>query len=314
MITIPVAVCGDDWVNKESVKDMLYSSDHKDPIVLDLASEGPSLYALGIVDVVFKYLYRSRRSPNEVFVKNWSNSVESIPFERLNQHLVSHFFWMSDCYKRHISVHRTSEFLFGYFVGRRTVPRCVILKDIQQQYPQKFLLSLMNSVTDLKISDLDLLTQWTTPAEFQQWWHSVSVTSLDNVSVRDQYTGVNTNGSLLQWYPQFDIELVSETYTHGNTFFVTEKTVRPLVAGKSMVIFGPVDYLARLRNLGFQTWHNIWDEGYDTKSGPQRWQDIQQVIRDLCSRDQEQLYHQCQSIVQHNQAHAQYLLEKYQPQ
>jgi len=314
MITIPVAVCGDDWVNRDQVKDLLYNSDHVEPFVLDLLAEGPSLYALGVVDVILKYLYRSNRSPAEVSVTNWSNNVESIPFERRNRHLLSHFFWMSKNYQPQVINHRTTEFLFGYFVGRRTVPRCVMLQEIQQHYPQKFLLSLMNTVADFKMSGLEPLSEWTNPAEFNHWWHHASIPSLDNVSVRDQFRGVNTNGSLLQWYPKFDIELVAETYTHGNTFFVTEKTVRPIVAGKSMLIFGPANYLARLRDLGFQTWHSIWDESYDTQTGPARWQLMQQVVKDLTSRNQDTLYQQCADIVAHNQQHANILIQKYQPQ
>jgi hypothetical protein len=75
---------------------------------------------------------------------------------------------------------------------------------------------------------------------------------------------------LRRWYSIFDIELVAETYCHGDTFFVTEKTVRPIVAGKSMMVYGPQNYLARLRDLGFQTWNHIWDETYDQLTGALR--------------------------------------------
>jgi hypothetical protein len=132
--------------------------------------------------------------------------------------------------------------------------------------------------------------------------------------VRDQFSGDhNTNASLLRWYPSFDIELVAETYCHGDTFFVTEKTVRPIVAGKSVIIYGPQNFLARLRDLGFQTWHHIWDETYDQLTGPKRWHAMRMVIDDLIKRDQQQLYQQCQQIVQHNQQQANTLIKKYRP-
>lgn len=314
MISIPIAVCGDDWVNRESVKNQLDASRHQGPIVLDLAAEGPSLHALGIVDVVQQHLKKTNQAPNSVCVDNWSNSVEQIPFQRLNRHGLSHFFWYSDRYVDSVPVHRTATHLLGYFVGRRTVPRCVMLKDLQQQHSDKSLLSLMHTVAEFKRSQLDPLSHWCNTDEFDQWWSTVSIASLDDHTVRDQYSGChNTNASLLTWYADFDLELVAETYCHGDAFFVTEKTVRPLMAGKSMLMYGPKNYLERLRNLGFQTWNTIWDESYDQLTGPARWHAIKSIIHDLVGADQEQLYQRCRHIVEHNQQHAQLLINQHRP-
>ncbi len=309
MISIPVAVCGDDWVNRDTVIEQLQTVNAQDPVVLDLHAEGPSLHALGIVDTVQAHV-----SSDRVYVENWSNSVESVPFQRLNRHLLSHFFWFSDRYRSAVINQRTAQRLFGYFVGRRTVPRCVMLKEIHEKYADQFLLSLMNTVTGFRSSDLDPLQQWAVADEFHHWYYNQTITSLDSHTVRDQFSeNHNTNASLLRWYPSFDIELVAETYCHGDTFFVTEKTVRPIVAGKSMIVYGPQNYLARLRDLGFQTWHHIWDESYDQLTGPKRWHAMRLVIDDLIKRDQQQLYQQCQQIVQHNQQHANTLIKKYRP-
>ena len=309
MISIPIAACGDDWVNRDDVVKQLQTINTTDAVILDLHAEGPSLHALGIVDTVQAHV-----SADQVYVINWSNSVETVPFHRMNRHLLSHFFWMSDRYRSAVPCTRNATHLFGYFVGRRTVPRCVMLKDVQEKYQDLFLLSLMNTVAGFKLSTLDPLETWCDPHEFYHWFNNQTVVSLDNHTVRDQFFGDhNTNASLLRWYHQFDIELVAETYCHGNTFFVTEKTVRPIVAGKSMLVHGPKDYLARLRDLGFQTWHTVWDESYDRLTGPERWHAIKLVIDDLVLKNQEQLYQQCRSIVEHNQQHAQVLINKYRP-
>lgn len=316
MIRIPIAVCGDNWVNQNLVVTQLQSSDLQEPVILDLHAEGPSLYALGIVDVVLEHLQRAGQSADRVYVENWSNSVEVIPFHRMNRHLLSHFFWMSNNYQHAVPTNRTAKYLFGYFVGRRTVSRCVMLQHVQQQYPTKFLLSLMNSRDYLRLNGLDRIEDWVIDQTvFDQWWKSPNIIGLDGLSVQDQYVnGNNTNASLLSWYPTFDIELVAETYTHGDTFFPTEKTVRPMMAGKSMVIHGPERYLERLQNLGFRTWNCIWDESYDRLVGLHRWRAIQTVIDDLVSRDQEELYQQCLPVIKHNIQHAKRLIKKYQPE
>lgn len=309
MISISIAVCGDDWANQAAVVEQLKTIDSDDPVVLDLHAEGPSLHALGIVDTVQLYVPADR-----VYIKNWSNAAEQVPFQRLNQTLLSHFFWYSDRYKHAVPQIRTAEYLLAYFVGRRTVPRCVMLKDIQQQYSTRCLLSLMNTVANFKKSSLDPVSDWCDPDKFDLWWNALNINSVDGHTVRDQFNDQhNTNASLLRWYSQFDVELVAETYCHGNTFFITEKTVRPIVAGKSMLIYGPQNYLKRLRDLGFCTWSTVWDESYDQLAGPDRWKSIKSVIDDIAARDQEQLYQQCLPIVQHNRAHAEILTNRYRP-
>jgi hypothetical protein len=174
---------------------------------------------------------------------------------------------------------------------------------------------MMSTVAPFKFSSLDPLQQWTNADQFHQWWNSANISSLDGCAVRDQFRGnANTNGSLLSnWYHAFDVELVAETYTHGETFFPTEKTVRPIVGGKSMLIYGPRNYLARLRDLGFQTWHNVWDESYDQLQGPERWAAMKTVIDDLVQRDHQQLYQQCWPMIQHNRQQLQQIIQQYQP-
>jgi hypothetical protein len=309
MITIPIVVCGDHWENRESAVAHLQSIATQDCAILDLHAEGPSLHALGIVDAISQHV-----SVDRVQVINWSNSVEIVPFNRMNQHFLSHFFWMSDQYRSAVPEYREANYLFGYFVGRRTVPRCAMLHDIRLKYNHKFLLSLMNTVAGMKFTDLDPLHHWCDPKSFHEWWNNESLTSLDGYTVRDQFSGDhNTNASLLQWYSNFDIELVAETYCHGDAFFVTEKTVRPIVAGKSMLVYGPKNYLKRLRDFGFQTWNTVWDESYDTLVGPARWRAMCLVIDDLITRDQNQLYQQCKHIVKHNRSHADVLIKRYRP-
>lgn len=314
MISITVLVCGDHWLNRLEVENLIDTADLQDDIVLDLGHEGPSLYALGIPQAIEQRLVARGLASTQVNVTNWSNSVEKIPFSRTNIDLVSHFLWLSEAYWHAVPDYRTAEFRLGYFVGRKTVPRMAMMKDIQQYYPHKFLLSLMENTTVFEFGGLDALEQWHDVDEFHRWHNQLRLMSLDGHKVIDQYRGNhNTNVSLLRWYSQFDIELVSETYCHGDTFLVTEKTIRPITAGKSMLVYGPKNYLARLRDLGFETWGNIWNEDYDQLVGPARWQAIRQTIDDLITQDQTQLYQKCLPMVQHNQRHAKILAEKYRP-
>jgi hypothetical protein len=107
----------------------------------------------------------------------------------------------------------------------------------------------------------------------------------------------------LNYYDRFAIELVCETYTIGNTFFPTEKTIRPIMAGKPVLVYGPQYFLARLRTMGFQTYSTLWDETYDLYSGAERWQRIQAVMKSLNEKTQNernQLLARVHAIALHN--------------
>jgi hypothetical protein len=73
-----------------------------------------------------------------------------------------------------------------------------------------------------------------------------------------------------------------------------------------MLVYGPKNFLARLRSLGFQTYNNCWSENYDQFEGPARWKAIQQIITELINLDdlqRAQLLDQAQNIAIYNRQH-----------
>ena len=129
-----------------------------------------------------------------------------------------------------------------------------------------------------------------------------NIWSIDNLAVHDQYTGqLDTNANLLNFYHKFQIELVAETCCLGETFFPTEKTIRPIVGRRPVLIFGPQNFLSNLKQLGFQTYSQCWDESYDNLEGQRRWQAMLEVIQHIV--DHGYNVDQARSIAQHNAQH-----------
>jgi hypothetical protein len=64
-------------------------------------------------------------------------------------------------------------------------------------------------------------------------------------------------------YTNFFVEIVCETFLAGNSFYPTEKTWRPLICRTPFLMLGPKNFLSNLQKLGFRTFSNWWDEGYD---------------------------------------------------
>lgn len=315
MNEITVRVCGDHWLNPQEVMNDLLSSQDSKCIVLKLGSEGASLRALGIVDMVENWCRFTNRDISTVYVTEWGNSIEPVPFTRLHTSRASHFIWMSERYQCDLRPN-THQYRYGLFIGRRTVPRTIIVYDMFHTMRDQTLFSVMNSVTnlpwevDLGGIDLDSFDDWSVDVEkIKTWWKTPLIHSIDGHSISDQYNSdFNTNASLLSHYHKFDIEIVCETYTHGVTFFPTEKTIRPLLAGKPMLIYGPRGFLKNLRMMGFRTWDTLWDESYDDLQGAQRWAEMKKLVIELTNKTLDY-----QDISLYNQRHLLELSKKYRP-
>jgi hypothetical protein len=312
MIEIPVMVIGDHWANPTQVQQMLDNCHVSQALVFDLRAEGPSLDRLGILDIINQHCEKTGRSRDNIWIKSWSNNVESVPFKRADQHLVSHFFWLSDGYSRTAENPAADAKQFGFFVGRKTLSRMKIMKDLWDTMPEQCFFSLMKSRTGISQMSpgMDLESEWvdlSCRAGFQKWIKNPPISSVDDQWIHNQYQlGHNTNRDLLNHYPKFKIEIVAETYCLGECFFPTEKTVRPIVGGKPMLIYGPKHFLRRLRELGFRTWGDHWDESYDRLEGPDRWHAMFRVIKEISDEPNP-------DIVRHNHDNLSRLIQRYKP-
>jgi len=318
--TIVVEFSGDCWYRPTQFQTQLDQVPLGESVILDMRSEGPSLQALGVINVINTWLHDRRQSPDSVQLWRWSNPVEFVPYQLHKCNGVSHFFFMCKHYwidtEPTLDQQLTYHNLFGLFVGRMTHARAVILHQCLVG-KQNIFVSKMSSPSpypwQLNPQDeinLDCLTDWlSTNQQYRmfEWYDRCTIPSVDQMTVRDQFTTpdsyADTNRSLLNHYGRFAIEIVCETYTQGNTFFPTEKTIRPIMACKPVLVYGPQYFLARLRTMGFQTYNSLWDESYDLYQGAERWHMIQQVMQSISEKtldEQQQLLAKAHAIAQHN--------------
>lgn len=96
--------------------------------------------------------------------------------------------------------------------------------------------------------------------------------------------------TIIKQYDKIFLDLVIETYIMGNTFFPTEKTIRPIIAQTPFIIMGPKHYLANLKKLGFKTFDKWWSEDYDQFAGVDRIIEIKKRLSDIFSWQQEKLH------------------------
>jgi hypothetical protein len=99
---------------------------------------------------------------------------------------------------------------------------------------------------------------------------------------------------------------IESAYQHPYPF-LTEKTFKAILMKRPFVILGSPGSLAKLRELGFQTFEKFWDESYDHEQDPnQRLRQIVAITRDISQLDVAELQKLCYNmsdILEHNAEH-----------
>ena len=293
-VTINLIFWGDEWVNCDDVIVQLNNVDINEQVIIHTQHEGVSLKSAGVIGILDNWVAKTNRLTNTISI-NTPNHYEKINY-KFNNTLSTwpHFFKPNRLnYYRETTQINFSKKLFGLFLGRYNEIRNVIAEDIVNNHQQHFLISILRA---------DRL-------EASNWWNSKieAIGSLDSMSVDDQYNeNYNTNQSLLNFYNDFQIELAVETVTRGESFFPTEKTIRPIMGSKPFITYATIDFLKNIKELGFRTFSELWSEDYDQFEGIERWKRIKLVIAKII--DQGYDCDLANKIVQYNYNHLQTII------
>ena len=204
--------------------------------------------------------------------------------------------------------------IFGCFYNRPLWHRLGLASVLQHDYSDFTLLNMRTNPQDQDQRDLFELNHLFNyhPESFSKF-AKVFKSWPCQLEDRDGYTvggGGTTTGhtdQLARFYTDFLIDIVAETWTVGQTFFPTEKTVRPMLLKKPFIIFGSRDYLDYLHQMGFKTFQtpnlDFWSEDYDGYVGQERYVRILALIDQLAKKSKkelQELYQAMQPILDHN--------------
>lgn len=99
----------------------------------------------------------------------------------------------------------------------------------------------------------------------------------------------------------------TETVYFGNRLHLTEKTFRPIALEMPFVLMAPAGSLSYLREYGFKTFGDVFDESYDLETDDiRRVEKVTALLKSLDSLSVEQrqeIHHACLPIVEHNFNH-----------
>ncbi len=105
-------------------------------------------------------------------------------------------------------------------------------------------------------------------------------------------------------YNDTTCSIVSETNDNNFEVFMTEKIWKPIIAQQIFVVHGNHLYLQKLRDMGFKTFNNYFEEVYDLDSDP----DVRiNTIADVCNKLRDiswkDIYLQTQALRKYNHDH-----------
>lgn len=94
---------------------------------------------------------------------------------------------------------------------------------------------------------------------------------------------------LQEYYNNAFLDIVHETDLSSENFFITEKTLRPMMFHRPFLLSAGKNYLRKLHGLGFKTFGSWWSEDYDMYDGKERLRSIRQIIRQLSTLTLDQM-------------------------
>jgi len=278
--------------------------------VINLNSEGPDAEELGLYKLL-DHICSSYNIDKQLITIRTRNLLESHPKYQIVINEPLYVQSAQDFANKHDYTHKDFDQIkhFGLFVGRSNWQRLWVSAEMFDRYQSKTLQTfLYDALSDFHKSHLGfdrLVNELQGNCNFEAITKLVSVAPIELESINQFPIVTPAHFGVAKYYSKFLIELVCETYTSGNSFYPTEKTWRPLICKTPFIIQGPVGFLKNLRKLGFKTFSNYWNEGYDEDgqiSGTKLILDTVERLSEMSSSELQSMYNDMIPVLEHNYA------------
>lgn len=286
--------------NKKELLDFLIANQGQ-PIELSTNQEGCCCRSIGLYQLLdqFKYQRVTIYTANPIEQHQRFTIVVQLPWKFLNT-------------KKEIDSELqqwTKNKIFGTVFGRPLWHRIGIAAHLQTNHRNQSSIGFFTDPNNVDVRELFETQQLfqTDVRSFVNFAHVLTHLPLRHLEV-DEYTPGQqmTDGYVDQTkkiYKDFLIDIVAEPFTSGDCFFVTEKTVRPMLLKKPIIAMASKNHLEYLRQMGFRTFGDFWDETYDGYEGADRYIRILELIDRLAEKSIDELeimYWDMQYTLEHN--------------
>lgn len=287
--------------NRDEFLEFLVTHQDQD-IVLDINKEGSCLSSNGIYQLIDLFNFKS-------VTVHTDNAVEEHTQYNIVKGPLRFRFFNVPTDTDYTELHSwNSHTVFGAFYNRALWHRMGIAAALEHDYKSISTLNFRyNPHSEDVRREFEMQTLFEIDPESAAKFMSVYKSFPLQLEEHDGYTvGVSTRrhtDQLAKFYPNLLIDIVGESFVQGRTFYATEKTVRPMLLKKPFIVMGPKCFLTHLRQMGFRTFYEYWDENYDGYEPVQKYKMILKLLDDLSKKpifELEQMYRDMQPILDHN--------------
>lgn len=279
-------------------------------VTVDLQGEAPVIQDTMLTEL-FAYLESQQLDISKI------NVLTGNPLETYNKTGVTfesksfYEFELFQKYHKNVPTYKNIKYHFGNFVSRTTMPRLTIASHLYSNYKHQTLQTFHydhSSEYHKTHIELDKLLNEYGPnsVEFNEAVNLLKATPIIQAPV-SSYPIIHRTETVMteisQWYPKFFVDVICETWPTEDGFYVTEKFWRAVATKTPFVIYGSRYVLTNLKKLGFKTFSNYWDEGYQEDFSKDRINLIKQVLKQIANIPSDELttiYHDMKSILDHN--------------
>lgn len=290
----------DIW-NKQELLEFLIANQGQS-ICLVLQHEGCDCASIGLYDLLDRFNFDSVtiETANPLETHNKYKCVASpFAFRFFDAHGVDHYRKFHSWNQRKI---------FGAFYNRPIWHRLGLFAHLYSSHRDQCLINFRSgaqSEDDRELFEIHRLFVHDPSAVqlLSNVWQDIPVTLESKDTYTKGATTIEHTDQLCEFYVDFFVDIVAETFVNGTTFFATEKTVRPMLLKKPFICMAARDHLEYLRQMGFKTFSNFWNEEYDGYSSIDRYSRILALIDTLSKytkQDLTKMYSDMQPILNHN--------------
>lgn len=277
-------------------------------VVIDLLTEAPAIETTPLVNML-EWLASNGVSHDQIEIHT-GNVLET--YDRFA--VIKHPEWMFELRTFQEQAHLISSTKnitkhFGCLIGRSNINRLILASHLWCNYRNQTLLTYhFNPGEDFHREHLgleDIIYYFgINSKEFEEAITLLKQGPLLKDSI-DTYPIINHSviKNPCQWYQDFFIDIVCETFSNGQVFFVTEKFWRAVITKTPFIIQGAQHTLSRLKQLGFKTFDRWWDEGYDEDPYLYSVQEIKKVLHNISKLtivEINAMYKDMTSVLDHN--------------
>lgn len=240
-------------------------------------------------------------------IRNYVLAVGGInSLDRLQPNQLYRPYWIRHFLERNSTAHSNSAdnkpYLFDALLGARRPHRDYVMMALDKTgLLERSIVTYRDCFPGAVINQQNTEFQhifWDTPLQ----WPYVSPHLAPEWEVATQVNNLISFISPVELYRKTWYSIICETSGTGTNFFLSEKTIKAMFNSRMFVLFGPVGYLAKLREQGFETFRHVIDESYDSE--PRDYKRFEmamhQVMQLAWFENPAEMYREVQPVLEHN--------------